>query len=217
MWAQQPIIGIKSDLKFNSYIHQADFTADSEKSVFTFMHLNGAHAHGSREDPASYGVQFNDESGNIYPGGTRLDTARVCFEILFYYFNKMKELGVYNNSTIILIADHGSDSNLGETASLIIKPSNSTGLLKRENITELSHKYFSASILSIAGLPYDEHGLSYFDLVDETTPPVRILYGYNNWFDQWAFWGSTSSLVLYGHYEINGDASNPDNWRFIPS
>ena len=216
IWAQHPVIGIHSDLSFHSYVQQADFSASSDKSVFTIMHLNGAHVSGDRADSTSYGLHFDDESGSILLGGDVIDSTRATLEILNVYFERLKDIGVYDNSTIILLADHGYGRTPGETASLLIKPAGSSGALQTDINSELSHKYFGASVLDAAGLPYDSLGISYFDLIDGLTPPVRIFYNLDHWFPAWLSLGTSARLNIYGFFEVSGDANIPENWVYFP-
>jgi len=215
VWVQQPVIGIHSDLLFHGYIQQAEFTASSDKSVFTIMHLNGAHVSGDKADTTSYGLHFDDISGSILFGGDVIDSTRVTLEILNGYFEKLKGIGVYDLSTIILLADHGYERVPGETASLLIKPVGCSGVMQIDTETELSHKYFGASVLDAAGLPYGEFGISYFDLIDGMMPSARILYSLDHWFPAWTSFGTSAILELYGYYEVSGDANVPDNWVYI--
>jgi hypothetical protein len=216
-WVQQPVIGIHADLKFYEYIKQAEYIVNSEKSVFTIMHLNGAHVSGFRNDPSSYGLHYDDETASIQFGGDVIDSTRVTLEILNIHFNKMKEIGVYGNSTIIMLADHGFGRVAGETASLLIKPAGSTGPLQADRSAELSHKYFGAGILDAANIPNDEFGISYFDIIGGSEPPVRLFYSLDHWFPAWIEFGTSAALTLYGIYEVTGDASIPENWNFIPT
>jgi len=226
-WAQDLVIGMHSDLKFLSYIKQNEFSADVEESTFTVKHFNCSHVHGHRDNPASYGYHFDDESGTIKLGGNTIDSTRAFFEILDTYFNYMKELGVYDNTMIIMLADHGADRVIREgdpsferlakrTGSLLIKPFGSTGRLQIDTKTELSNKYLGASVLEAAGLPDLKTGLSYFDLINGAEPPVRIMYGTEQWILPWAEQGSSAVLNIYGIYEVSGDANKDENWALIP-
>jgi len=208
-------IGTQSDMEFYSFILQSDFNAESIKNVFTLLHLNGAHGYGDRNDPSSRGMHYDEESKTINTGGSHVDSIRASFEIINVYFTKMKELGVYDNSTIIVMADHGARQTAGVTSSLLIKPPGSTGRMQRNSETQMSHRYFAASILDAAGLPYDEFGISYFDLINAAPSQTRVLYATENWFEPWAFIGAAASLHVYGHYEFTGDANDAENWSFI--
>jgi len=209
-----PVVGVESDMRFLRFIRQSEFTADSEESVFLFMHFNAAHADGDKNDPTSVGFHYDEETSELRYGGSQADITRALFEGFNYYFNRMKELGVYDNSTIIITADHGIRSRVPETTALLIKPKGSTGALELDTVTELSHKYFQASILDAAGLPREESEISHFDIINGLVPapPKRIVYvpGVN---------ASAEFARIYGDYgvwEIVGDANVRENWTFVP-
>jgi len=209
-----PIVGIESDMRFHRFLRQSEFSADSNESVFTFIFLNSAHANGYIDDPTSHGYHYDEESGEIRQGGSRTDITRASFETLNLYFNKMKEIGVYDNSTIIVMGDHGLRDRMPETTSLFIKPKGSSGELTPDSVTELSHRYFQSSILEAAGLPHMELGISHFDVISGVVPapPVRRLYVVGTR-------TAEPSARIYGDYgvwEVIGDANVLENWTFVP-
>jgi len=208
-----PIVGIESDIRFHRFIKQSEFSADNKQRVFIMMHFNSIHADGDINDPGSYGYHYNEEFDELWYGGDRWDVGRASFEKLYYYFNKLKEIGVYDNSTIIITGDHGRRGEIPETTALFIKPKSSTGVLVTDTTTELSHKYFPASILDFAGIPHSEFGISYFDIINGLVPvpPVRILYVLGGWTP-----GMARTHGSHGVWEVVGDANNVESWTFVP-
>jgi len=206
-----PVISYDSDAQFLEFMMLNDFTSNSERQVLSIIHLNGAHGSGWSYD------EYN------IPG------ARQSFEVITYYIRGMQEAGVYDSSTIIILADHGQGngddfgSGIGVpvTTSLLIKPRGATGNLSIDTETELSNKYFAASILELAGLPHNELGLSYFDIIygRYLPPPYRIVYAFDSWWGAW--WENDemgrATIPLLGIYEIRGNANDRENWTFIPN
>ncbi|MCL2424850.1 MAG: sulfatase-like hydrolase/transferase [Oscillospiraceae bacterium] len=209
-----PVVGIHSDMRFHRFITQAEFSVSSEESVFTFIFLNGPHANGDRNDPGSNGFHFDEESGEIWQGGSRTDVVRANFETLNFFFNEMKEIGVYDNTTIIITGDHGLREQIPDTVSLFIKPKNSIGSITVDTTTELSHINFQASILEAAGVLREGYGISYFDIINGVVPPpqARIMYVLGKRHNE------PHALIEgdYGVWEIVGDANNRENWTFVP-
>lgn len=197
----------QADLNFYDRLITTGLHTQDEQKTFAITHLNCAHNEGYRYNPDSDTVE-------LY-GGDILDSTRGCFAIINEYFRQMKKLDIYDDSTIMIIADHGSWKNIlsthfselaGEiTAALLIKPENARGNLQRDTKSELSHVNFRSSILQIAGLPREEFGLSYFDIIDGQLPQKRMF----------SFWvgrfGSNNGI-----YEITGDANDFSNWIFVP-
>jgi len=198
---QPPIVGHESDVQFLEYIKLNELSADNSKKVFTLIHLMGAHF--------------------AYGGGVHhLEQNFAAIEI---YFEKMKEIGVYDNSTIIIIGDHGDnyaeypDTFFPTSTSVLIKPRGSTGELIINNEAELSHKYFPASILEAAGFSHSELGLSFFDIIEGASPPpTRTIYAHSDWwgsFEEFGTSGMTMSLV--GLFEVTGNSNYEENWVFV--
>lgn len=67
-----------------------------DNKVFKFIHLDGAHV------PWGYGKDFKKIKNATYEN--EIDS---CLSLLKQYLNMLKDSNVYNNSTIILMADHG--------------------------------------------------------------------------------------------------------------
>ena len=208
-----PIVGIESDMRFHYFLRHSEMTADSEQNVFIMMHFNSSHAHGDINDPHSYGYHFVEETGEIIQGGSRWDVTRASFEKLNIYFNMMREVGVFDNSTIIITADHGRRYEIPETVSLFIKPQNSTGPLVTDTTTELSHTYFPAAILDAAGIPHSEFGISYFDIINGIVPAPQTRYMHVV-----GLWTAPMARRYgdYGIWQIIGDANERENWTFVP-
>jgi len=207
-----------TDIKFYNHLKTTGLYTQNERKTFALSHLNCAHDKGYRYNPDEDTVELYDDGDSIHG----------CFAILNEYFRQMKELGIYDNSTIILVADHGSYENLklgeleltGEiTSALFIKPGNTRGNLKKDAESELSNDNFRASIMQIAGLPHDDFGSSYFDIIDGRLPQKRVLYsGYNYGLvyenGKYKITRDGSDLGLRGVYEITGDANDFSNWLF---
>ena len=147
---------------------------------------------------------------------TYITNARGSFEIINEYFKQMKELGVYDKSTIILIADHGrppleikkSGDRLEDVdvASLLIKPANAERApLKFDSTSEMSNQFFPASILEYAGIDHSRYGVSYNDVITQGLHTERLFNGY-----QW----DSSKVTLICRYVINGNSRDFDNWIY---
>jgi len=209
-----PIVGIHSDMRFHNFVSfHSEFTADSEESVFTFIFLNGPHANGDRDDPGSNGFHFIEETGELLQGGTRTDVARGNFETLNVFFQNMREIGVYDNTTIIITGDHGLRDQIPETVGLFIKPQNSSGPLTVDTVTELSHINFQATVIEAAGIPHASYGISYFDIINGvvSVPAMRELFVLGRHNEPHA-----RIEGEYGVWQVVGDANERENWTFVP-
>ncbi len=78
-----------------------------EDNIFAFYHFPGAHQ--------PYRL---DENGNVSSTDTSLARQiRGNFAIVEEYLEQLREIGAYDNSTIIVMADHGDYNYVGSTAS----------------------------------------------------------------------------------------------------
>ena len=209
--AQPLMAAMFHDERLLEYIQQNEFTLNAQNPVFTLLHLNGAHAGGG-----AYG---------------NIPSLLQNFEIVEHFLDNMRVLGVYDSSTILILGDHGRhwdisidfdlENGIGwitpVTTSLFIKPAYSTGPLVTDTLTEMSNRYFAASLLQFAGLPHEQIGLSYFDILAGYAPETRRLYNLTPWWLPYADYGEDGILRVFGFYEIRGYAADENNWTFVPS
>lgn len=203
-------IGEDSDLKFYNYIKEHPLTADGEKN-FTFAHLGGCH-------DILYEVE------DIYEGEFRggsfdtANTARAELEILFAYFDQMKAAGVFEQSTIIIVGDHGRPPDSNDylyteldrpiTTALLIKPVHSGDApLKFDADPELTNDYLAASILEYAGIPHEDFGYSFRDVIEQDIHSVREI--------ECMQWGGVGAIASVISYRVTGNARNFENWEPI--
>ena len=81
---------------YNNYLEK-QFVKKSEKQ-FKFIHIEGGHVPFDLDENVNY---INNE------GGTYDQKLEGCIKIIEKYLNKLKDNNVYNNSNIIIMADHG--------------------------------------------------------------------------------------------------------------
>ena len=103
--------GTFSDINrvFYEELLDSELTAE-EARKFKFIHLEGAHV------PYKY-----DKDLNILPdyNGSYEQNIEASMTLTNYYLNRLKEIGAYDNSVIIVLADHGySDDKEGLDATL---------------------------------------------------------------------------------------------------
>ncbi len=70
-------------------------TADKSSNYYIVQHLMGPH------------LYTTDEKGNYKENSTLEETTKGCMVIVEEYLNQLKALGVYDDATIIVTADHG--------------------------------------------------------------------------------------------------------------
>ncbi len=127
-----------SDLDFYNDINNTAFTYTDDKS-FKFIHLEGAHV------PFQY-----DKNMNVIENGTYEEKIEACITLTEAYLDKLKESEVYDNSVIILMADHGFNGNGGDLYAETMGRHNPMFLVK--GINEKHDLYVSNAPVSFTDL-----------------------------------------------------------------
>ncbi len=174
-------------------------TTQSDKKNFTFLHLKGSH----------YPFVLNEKIEQIpWEQGGEIPQTMGCFEIIYEYLNRMRELGLYEQATILILGDHGG-TNRGEelsdytTAALFYKPGGRADVPLDYSDAQISHTEFQATILKAAGADYADYGRA-IDDIPEDEDRVREFYH--------RIEGGDPVPDYQEHYEIDSYAENFDNW-----
>ena len=148
-----------------NYIFYEKLITDGIKAVpgenrYIVHHLFGTHPEYTINERCEY-----EENTSLAQCG------KGCFVLVEEYLKQMKELGVYDNSTIIITSDHG---DWVETQPIyFIKPSGVKKQSMTENAAPISHEDFFATILACADIEEDM-GRSIFD-IEETEERERTI------------------------------------------
>lgn len=102
-----------NDVQFYEDFKESGLNECKEKT-FVFYHLNGSHS--------PYTMDENCEKDTMSNLKKQTDGT---FKIITEYIDEMKEMGVYDNSTIIITADHGGEA-LYENPAVFVKEKNTS-------------------------------------------------------------------------------------------
>ena len=177
--------------------------------AFRFIHLLGSHYPFSYDEEANF---IGDDQSNVFR------QSQGALHIVYEYIDQLKELGVYENTTIIVTADHGywtiTLDPIEETSTpiMFVKPEQSAEADAKPMVTDekpVSHLDLQATVLDAMGLDYSKYasrgewsGYSMFDDID----PARKRY-----------YLTTDSLedltaVSFREYLIDGNALVWSSW-----
>ena len=151
----------------NNYAFQQFCNADfslTDENAFRFYHITGSHL------PCDM-----DENGN-YVGPWKSDAYHQTlgvFKSVKTFFESLKKLGIYDNSTIFVTADHGRFDEGLAFPTMLVKQPNERGKVKVSN-APVSQSEFHATILKCAGIETD--GESFFDIGEDEIRERRFLY-----------------------------------------
>ncbi len=171
--------------------------------VFRMVHLMGSHA------PYNLTAQ-----GTAVPEGTTsnvTDQTMGVFRRLYEAFDRMKELGIYEDATIIITADHGNTVDDAKpvqkatTIGLFYKPSGSAGTGLKLSSAPVCVDQLPATILKAAGVDYQAFGRA-LDEIGEDENVVRY------YFKSVVIAGREQKLLTYA---VTGDATDFDNWKLV--
>lgn len=191
------------DLQKNGLSFQEDESVDG---AMKFIHLAGAH------------VPYTlDEDGCQTGAPTTLDQqTQGTFVILSDYLRELKELGVYDDATIIVTADHGI---WYPTTNIITEPSTPVCLVKpatepgessepyKVSLAPVSQDDFQSTVMDAVGGDKSKYGagMTYFEVPN--TDRVRY-YDMTRYPDE-----SLSRFNELDRFEITGDARDFSNWH----
>lgn len=143
----------KKNNEFYQRLLDEKLSVDSTiKKLFVYEHLEGAHPPFTTDAQANY----------VKEGTTETDAIRGIFTILNEYFNQMKELNLYDQSTIIVMADHGNFH--GDCAPAVyLKQPNETHEKAITSTAPIEYSDFQATIMELVGKNDGSFGTSFFD------------------------------------------------------
>lgn len=186
--------------------HHLSICDDGATGSVHFIHLFGAH-HPYMMD--EYGQETDEE---VSANEQCLGSLRIVSE----YLRQMKELGVYDQSTIIITADHGcwywdeeietseSDGDMAGGPIMLVKPSQTAEEAAQPFVisdTRTGHVDYPATLIGAVGGNAAAYGTTVFDEHD----PNRIRYYY------WPTHDGTNDLIIY-EYAIDGEVTDFDAW-----
>lgn len=122
------------------------------KNAVIIQHIFGTHQ--------PYTLNQNAE---IVEEAERIDTIKGLSVILNEYMQQLKDIGMYDDATIIITADHGAWYGGDTQPIFFIKQSGETHEALVVNEAPISLDDMQATILSLAGEDYSAYGTSVFD------------------------------------------------------
>lgn len=192
----------ENDLPFYESLKKERISVtDDYANAFRFYHMRGAH------EPyyLSEDLQYNKTGRDVNVYGQIKGSMKIVYE----YLNQLKELGLYEDATIIITADHGQQTEFLEAEGKPDKTLMPTMLVKKPgehhksivyNEAPVTHTEYLATVAQAAGLDWKQYGNT-LDEAPEINDTERVCIS-----------------LWYGHiikFTINGDARDLENWRAV--
>jgi len=179
-------------------------TVGGDAPRLTFIHLEGSH----------YPYTLNAQAQRIAATESgELEQAKGTFHIIYTYLDQLRALGLYDSSTILIMADHGthlgwSDRTLDRPLlpCLFVKPAGAPDVAMRNSDAPTYADNFAPTIIQAAGGDPTPYGLTYFQVPDVTAEPRRFYWirpAYN---------GLPGVLEVF---DIRGNALDFKNWTLV--
>ena len=180
----------------------ANSTAQRTEKSFKLYHFFGPHA--------PYSMKADGTASEVPT--TVTDQTMGSFVNLMMLFDRMKELGIYDDATIIITGDHGaavSDLKPLQKATrvgLFYKPAGASGTLK-QSAAPVTTSQVAATVVKAAGGDHGAYGPA-LDEVAENADITRVYY--KTVCDPETF--RETQLCIY---HVVGDAADFDNWELV--
>ena len=177
--------------------------SDREKNNFKLYHFDGPHAP----------YTLNSDGTRSETNTSVEEQLMGCMNILYNAFDRMKELGIYDDTAIIITGDHGAHQGdtepvkAGTLTGIFYKPPKSSGTKLKWSSAQVSTLNIPATILKCAGADYSQYGKA-LDEIGEDEEIVRKYY-------KSVTKSGSSNEIKYYVYEVIGDASKMENWHLI--
>lgn len=183
----------------------SEYTQNSESNTFSFIHMTGSHL------PNIYDENWNEIDSDHESAWDECLAVKVSMESINAYLRQMKEMGVYENATIIITGDHAAPhsdtkelSGARRTA-LFIKKSGDSNTPLTTSTKQVCQDNLWASIIESENIETNiDFGRSVFDISEGENIQREYLF---QRMDDGFFENIT--------YRINGSSKDFDNWEIV--
>ena len=196
------------DPAYFAKLRESGLTTNDEDASFRFIHLIGTHW-----------PYIMDADGNKVPESSDWESQMVgAFKIVRTYLDELKRLGLYDSTTVVITADHGTwyltpdEINGVSTPIIFVKPAQSAeadSVPCQISQQPVSHYDLQATMLKGMGASQDvlDHYGEYNQAIEDRNDPAdRLRY----------YLMTTSNGKLdtsWREYEISGDSQDFANWH----
>ncbi len=196
------------DPAYFAKLKESGLSINNEDASFRFIHLDGTHW-----------PYIMDADGNKVPESSDWESQMVgAFKIVRTYLDELKRLGLYDSTTVVITADHGTwyltpdEINGVSTPIIFVKPAQSAeadSVPCQISQQPVSHYDLQATMLKGMGASQDvlDHYGEYNQAIEDRNDPAdRLRY----------YLMTTSNGKLdtsWREYEISGDSQDFANWH----
>ena len=195
---------VLDDAQTYQMFRESGLSTQKEKNTFTFRHLNGCHS------PYTMDENGNAIDSNNYAHAA-IPATMGCFRLIYDYIDSLKQLGLYENATIIITGDHARamddtvDVEDARVTALFVKEKGSYDTPLGFSSAPVCQENLRAEIIKSAGIKTEnQYGVAFSD-IEETSERVRKYY-----FEKSC--GDKDEIVVY---HVVGNANDFSNWTLV--
>ena len=141
-------------------------TLMDDQNAFRFYHLTGSHLPSNMDREGSYVGEWQS---------TAYEQTLGVFRSITAYMEQMKALGIYDDATIIVMADHGRFDEGVAFPTFVLKTPDAHGAVQT-SAASASQAQLHATILAAAGLPVSDGQTPIQTMDEEADVARRLLY-----------------------------------------
>lgn len=165
---EEDVSDYQNGVFYNKLIERGLKVSNEIDNQVTFIHIEGVH------EPYTTGADGSlvDESvSNLHT------TQMGIHQIMQEYISQLKEMGMYDNSVIIVTADHGwAPTYTDPQPVFLIKQANEFHDELQVSTAPISHDDMLATILDVLGFDYEKSGTSIYDWNDGDMRERTVIY-----------------------------------------
>ncbi|MBE6035711.1 MAG: hypothetical protein E7222_13590 [Clostridiales bacterium] len=180
---------LNEDAQFYQLLCQNGFKVRNDRDYFKFYHFKGGHA------PFLINQNMQETKAS-----TREQQIQGEIRLVVKFLEELKNIKIYDNCSIVIMADHG-EKEIRQNPTLLIKPAYSSGKLKTSNMA-LSYGDLKEIFLSLISDNPKEKSESAIEKLNEKNSDGRYYYFYS-WDDL-----SKDGFVKLTEYESYGKAND---------
>ncbi len=191
---------VMDDAETYRMFRETGLSVQSEKNTFSFLHLNGCHS-----------PYTMDENGNAIESNNYAHAAIPatigCFRLIYDYIAQLKQLGVYEDATIIITGDHARamddtvDVEDARVTALFVKEKGQAGTPLAYSSAPVCQENLRAEIIKSAGIrTQNDYGLAFSDIEEDADLIREYHFEKSN--------GDKDEIVIYHVKENANDFSN---------
>lgn len=196
------------DVAFNKELLENGITTNNPKNVFKFYQMNGLHMpyNTTADIEYNYSETYNK---NKTEEEKRLEEGRASLNLLCNYVKELKNRGIYENTTIIFLADHGYENRFYTT--LLVKKANEEHEFEISSAPVSLNEDLVPTILNIASNSKN-YGKDFFDY-KEGEERKREVYDFTYELDM--FSGNSYKVISKIVYETKNLAKDKDSFYMV--